>query len=104
MEKLLDMKKEHTKKCKSSDLLWQSEEFCDCDGYHTWDELYEHRIILWKALLSYQEDLNDEFGTNEKNRVWKSKLHFDGTMFDGWFISGIGIEKGEQITYHLPIN
>ena len=79
------------------------EEMEASDGYHTFGELYEHRIVLWKALISYQEDLNEEFGTNDRNRVWKSKLHHDGTSFDGWFISGIGLEKGEQITYHLPI-
>lgn len=25
-------------------------------------------------------------------------------MWDGWFIAGIGIEKGETLTYHLPIS
>jgi hypothetical protein len=34
--------------------------------------------------------------------VWRSKLHSDGSSFDGWFILGIGKEKGKQITYHLP--
>lgn len=33
---------------------------------------------------------------------WRSRLHHDGSAFDGWFIIGIGKEKGEQITYHLP--
>ena len=36
--------------------------------------------------------------------AWKSKTHSDGTSWDGWFVAGIGTEKGEQITYHLPID
>ena len=32
-----------------------------------------------------------------------SALHSDNTMFDGWFIMGIGTEPGKQITYHLPM-
>jgi len=63
------------------------------DGYHTFGELYEHRITLFIKLCSL-------LITKE---VWRSKLHSDGTMFDGWFIMGINQAKGYQITYHLPI-
>lgn len=35
---------------------------------------------------------------------WRSKLHSDGTSFDGWFILGIGTERGKQMTYHLPLD
>jgi len=72
------------------------------DCYHTFDELYEHRITLFIALckqITYQPYCEDE-----KFGVWKSKLHSDGTMFNDWFIMGIGKEKGKQITYHLPIS
>lgn len=62
------------------------------DGYHTIDELYEHRTALFQALI-----------TTTSLPTWKSRLHSDGTMFDKYFIAGIGINKGEQITYHLPI-
>jgi len=77
------------------------------DGYHTFDELYEHRITLFIALCQkiqnfvYFGDTRNNLG-NDK-RVWRSKLHQDGTMFDGWFIMGINKAKGEQITYHLPV-
>lgn|SRR3990167_2008278 len=68
------------------------------DGYHTFDELYEHRftlyIILCRALLCVDVG---------KPYIWRSKLHSDGSSFDGWFILGIHKEKGEQITYHLPL-
>jgi len=70
------------------------------DGYHTFDELYEHRITLFIALCNQiaNQDLEDD-----QDRIWRSKLHSDGTSFDGWFILGINIEKGKQITYHLPM-
>jgi hypothetical protein len=69
------------------------------DGYHTFSELYEHRIILFIVLLRY-------YSTHPKQRgqVWRSKAHSDGSVWDGWFILGIGKEKGFQITYHLPIS
>lgn len=63
------------------------------DGFHTMDELYEHRIVLYiklaKAMCS-------------KHIVWRSKMHSDGSSYDGWFILGINQDKGNQITYHLP--
>lgn len=61
------------------------------DGYHTFNELYEHRHILFLAVLT----------ANIQN-AWRSKLHADGTMFDGWFIAGLNTEDG-QATYHLPL-
>lgn len=68
------------------------------DGYHTFDELYEHRVTLWIALCrrvagSVRESLNP---------TWRTKLHSDGTAFEGWFVLGIFFEAGHQITYHLP--
>jgi hypothetical protein len=66
------------------------------DGYHTFAQLYEHRIILFISLCKILP-LNTLF-------VWRSKLHSDGSNFDGWFVLGMGKEKGKQITYHLPIS
>jgi hypothetical protein len=67
------------------------------DGYHTFGELYEHRIVLYIALCR----LLDQTGIE---KVWKAKKHSDGSEWDGWFILGIGLPKGSQITYHLPIS
>ena len=78
------------------------------DGYHTFDELYDHRITLFIALcrrvqgFKYHGDQRNAMG-DEKN-VWRSNLHSDGTMYDGQFILGIGKEAGKQITYHLPLS
>ena len=73
------------------------------DGYHTFDELYEHRIVLFIALCKILY-ADPQYQTGQKADIWRSKLHSDGTSFDGWFIMGIGRNKGEQITYHLPIS
>lgn len=59
------------------------------DGYHTIDELYHQRVILFAALCN----LNPE-------RAWKSKEHHDGVMYaGGWFICGINTPEGPY-TYH----
>lgn len=72
------------------------------DGYHTIEELYDHRITLFIALCKrLQCDLRPP---RMGQRVWRSKTHHDGTSWDGWFIIGIDRDKGEQISYHLPLS
>lgn len=68
------------------------------DGYHTFDELYEHRYVLWLSLckrLHYNEDC--------VSKAWKSKKNGDGSGYEGYFILGWGHSDREQITYHLPV-
>jgi hypothetical protein len=79
------------------------------DGYHTFDELYEHRIALYIALcrgLASIQAISDMAGgfMTKDYYIWRSKLHADGSSFEGWFILGIDKEAGEQITYHLPLS
>lgn len=62
------------------------------DGYHTFEELYEHRNLLFLQLARF-------FGED----VWKAKRNHDGSKWEGWFILGINPRKGHQVTYHLPI-
>lgn len=69
------------------------------DGYHTFDELYEHRITLFIALC--KKYLQIDWTPPE---IWRSKIHSDGSIMDGWFILGIHKEIGKQVTYHLPIS
>lgn len=68
------------------------------DGFHSFKQLYDHRIGLFIALCR-------EYNANRDHdkRVWKSQLHSDGSSMDGWFVMGIGTKRGEQITYHLPM-
>ena len=71
------------------------------DGYHTIAELYDHRIILYMALC--KQIANQPYEENGKYRVWASRIHSDGSEWDGWFIMGVGTKEGEQLTYHLPV-
>jgi hypothetical protein len=66
------------------------------DGFHTFGELYTHRIELWIALCRTLASCAGD--------VWKTEIHSDGSSFDGWFVLGLGLEAGEQITYHLPMD
>ena len=65
------------------------------DGYHTFDELYHHRAMLFTALCL----------TTFKNCAWKSLLHNDPKepMYNGMFIVGIDTPFG-QASYHYDID
>lgn len=62
------------------------------DGYHTFNELYHHRAVLFSVLCNLMP-----------HRAWKSKLHDTGDMYDGMFIVGIETPQG-QATYHYDID
>lgn len=62
------------------------------DGYHTFNELYHHRAILFSVICNLMPD-----------KAWKSKLHDTGDMYDGMFIVGIETPQG-QATYHYDID
>lgn len=61
------------------------------DGWHTFEELYYHRMILFLTIQKAN-----------KNISWKSKKHHDGTMFEDSFIVGIETPEG-QYTYHYNL-
>lgn len=62
------------------------------DGYHTFDELYHHRMMLFAVICN-----------TYKENSWKSKLHADGTMFNDYFIVGVTTDKGDY-TYHYHLD
>ena len=62
------------------------------DGYHTFNELYHHRAVLFSVIVR-----------DHANLAWKSKAHHDGTMYDGMFIVGIETPQG-QATYHYDVD
>lgn len=64
------------------------------DGYHTFDELYDHRAALTAAL----------FKSLPSGTVYKSKHHSDGTMYDGMFIVGTELPTGKLISYHYDLD
>ena len=61
------------------------------DGYHTFNELYEHRHAVFSAFVKTNQEI-----------CGKSMLHDDGTMFDDWFIAWDNLPDG-AITYHIPL-
>ena len=60
------------------------------DGFHTFNSLYEQRMILFAALVRAYKD-----------KAWKSYRHEDGEYCFGgdWFIVGIDTPEGSY-TYH----
>lgn len=60
----------------------------DSDGYHTFDELYHHRMILFSVICSANRE-----------KSWKSWKHSGGDMFEDYFIVGIDTPAG-QYSYH----
>jgi hypothetical protein len=62
------------------------------DGYHTFNELYEHRITLFITLCNVIEaaKLNGTFSQLNSHIAWKSKKHSDGepAYGGGWFVLG----------------
>lgn len=61
------------------------------DDYHTMSELYFNRMVMFDIITKVFSD-----------NAWKSKLHDDGTMFDGYFVVGIDTPHG-QFTYHYDM-
>lgn len=71
------------------------------DGYHPFDEPYEHRVALFIALC---REIRSNPAYRQLKQTWRSKVHSDGTSYPSWFVLGIGMEVGEQqITYHIPL-
>jgi len=60
------------------------------DGFHTFNDLYHQRAILFAALVKAY-----------KEKAWKSWKHEDGELCfgGGWFIVGIDTPQGSY-TYH----
>lgn len=60
------------------------------DGFHTFNGLYEQRMILFAALVKAYKD-----------KAWKSYRHEDGEWCfgGGWFVVGIDTPEGSY-TYH----
>lgn len=76
------------------------------DDYHTMSELYDHRRVLNAALFNYLHDIDvnirGHVDVTFKPYIIKSKLHEDGTMFDGYFVVSMNGPDG-QISYHYAL-
>lgn len=61
------------------------------DEFHTMSELYYNRMVLTAVILNQNSDIS-----------WKSRLHDDGGMFEGFFVVGIDTPEG-QYGYHYQL-
>lgn len=89
----LDPRNEHLLIVEGSDKLEVS------DGYHTMHELYQHRMALNVALFNTWQQAGNEY---HYPHVMKSKLHNNGTMFEGYFIV-VAYQGNWQISYHYDL-
>ena len=60
------------------------------DGYHTFNELYDHRCTLFVSLMKAYPKMS-----------WYSEVHYDGSIWDGWLVCGMSLPTGD-VTYHIP--
>lgn len=68
------------------------------DTFHTFRDLYAHRIELFIALCK-------QLSKNDFPLIWKTYFYSDGKPVErDWFIMGINDRAGEQITYHIPMS
>ena len=74
------------------------------DWYHTFGQLYKHRIHLFIALckvIDFASNIDWRDDTYYRYKAIKSKKHFDWSEYEWWFI--IQLETPYwQISYHLP--
>ena len=61
------------------------------DGYHTFEELYDHRSMLMIALMVAMKG---------RFHPYKTRHHNDGSSYPGMFMVGMKLPEG-QISYHL---
>lgn len=84
IDKVLSYPKHMTKDEISQDIMNKIDVGEISDGYHTFDELYMHRRVLF-SIICHQY----------KHLAWKSWKHSDGTMFDGVLL---------LVSIHLMVN
>ena len=60
------------------------------DGSHTFNELYYHRALLFAQVINNYPEIS-----------FKAYKHFDESIWEGYFITGILTPEG-YFTYHYP--
>jgi len=60
------------------------------DGYHTFDELYEHRCLLFLNLMAAKPEVS-----------WRARRHDDGSAIKGYWVAGMRLPAGD-VSYHVP--
>lgn len=90
--------------------LWNIKTDDISDWYHTFGELYKHRIHLFIALCKSKYIIENMSKNNAESfdtiytrffTIQKSKKHNDWSEFEWWFIIQLETPRW-QISYHLP--
>ena len=68
------------------------------DGYHTFGELYDHRILNFIALMNIADKQGLKCGWSDRHD--DGELCFGG----GWVIAWIVAPSGKQARYHMEAN
>lgn len=79
----------HLIECSKCGKLFRADKVTD--GYHSFDELYDHRCILFITLMKQMPDKAFWTYKNKEEETW-----------DGWIICAIETKHG-QISYHVPV-
>lgn len=61
------------------------------DWYHTFNQLYEHRVLLFLAWCKNIDHLENNVRYSSTNSDWSKR--------PWWFVAGIG----DEVSYHIPI-
>lgn len=72
------------------------------DGYHTFAELYRYRM-LYQAAWFNEIQLDHESEGYSNYGLCKSKLHHDGTMFEGGYFIVVAQLPTGQISNHYKL-
>lgn len=101
------MEDTNPKRCHVEKCAINLEKDCTCDSFHTFDELYDHRITLFIALARLLRRQESQLGISRAFPfVWRSKNHSNGELCFGTgtqYLLGVGSFQGQQISYHIPI-
>lgn len=72
------------------------------DGFHTFNDLYDHRMVLTAALFRALK--SEKFAPDAW--PWRSVAHHpdDGPIHDGYFIVGTKLDGKSDFSYHYPLD
>lgn len=75
------------------------------DGYHTFDELYEFRMLYNAMFANLLAEGLAHGLTDPKIEVYKSKRYYNGVFCGNglWFVVVIKIIGGKEVIDHYPI-
>lgn len=90
-------------------IIWSKERYRVVDNnisddYHTFEELYNYRMLYHAAWLNVMYENNLNFGGKHKDDIYKSTRHETGELcFGGDYFIVVAILPNGQITNHYKL-